>query len=137
LAGLLTLVDIPSSISFVMYSLSKNFISDGAKLEVHQDFSSLEYNLCISLSSKCVFCAAIVLLVVDFCLLSFKKEIAQDTFPIFFLSFFYTELLETWSCILAKHLSSCAQAFYLTFVFPQRSLHLSDLLKSTQLLMSV
>jgi len=89
LAGLLTLVDIPSSISFVMYSLSKNFISDGAKLEVHQDFSSSEYNLCISLNSKCIFCTAIILLVVDFCLLSFKKEIAQDTFPIFFLSFLY------------------------------------------------
>lgn len=131
-------MDIPSSISFVMYSLSKNFISDGAKLEVHQDFSSLEYNLCISLSSKCVFCAAIVLLVVDFFVsYPLKRKLLRIPFLFFFLSFLY-RIVGNLLLYFSKALKLMRSGFLLNLsVFPQRSLHLSDLLKSTQLLMSV
>lgn len=44
-----------------------------------------------------------------------KRKLLRIPF-LFFSCLFYTELLETCSCILAKHLSSCAQAFYLTFL---------------------
>lgn len=88
----LTPVDIPSSIFSIMCSLSKNFISVGAKLEVCQDLSSSECNLHISLNSKRVFYATVVLLVGLLVFYIFKSKFLK--IPFIFIPFFLSELLE-------------------------------------------
>lgn len=138
LAELHTLVDIPSSISFVMCSLSKNFISIGAKLEVCQGLSSSECNLHLSLNGGCVFYITIILLMV----VSKAKYISKPNclrYLLYLFSYFYiksSQKLLFAVFIIAKHLNTRAQFLLNLCVFPQNST-IKCFAKRVQLLVSM
>lgn len=75
-----------------MCSLSKNFISVGAKLEVCQDLSSSESNLHFSPNSKRVSYAIVILLVGLLVFYIFESKFLK--IPFIFTPFFLSELLE-------------------------------------------
>ena len=91
-------MDIPSSISFVTCSLSKNFILVGASLEVCQDLSSSECNLHISPNDKCVSYTTIILFAGLSFILSEANFLGCLLYLFYLLSFLYAELLESSVC---------------------------------------
>lgn len=109
-----------------MCSLSKNFISIGAKLEVCQDLSSSECNLHISPNGKRVFYATVILLVGLLVLYIFKSKFLK--IPFIFSLFFLSEFLETGVCrvYFSKALKRmCLRILLNLYMFSQNSLHLS------------